>query len=85
MNKWLKRIIEYYKDKRLAEHCSLEVKDVCVHPFYDNRSVDRDTLYPVMGCKLALAGAIPADCHHFNNNLRQDTEWDVDSVEVINE
>ena len=29
--KWFKRIVEHYKDRRLAQHCGLEVKDVCVH------------------------------------------------------
>jgi hypothetical protein len=29
--KWLKRITDYYKDKRLAEKCGLKVKDICIH------------------------------------------------------
>lgn len=29
--KWLKRIAEYYKDKKLAEQCGLTVKDICEH------------------------------------------------------
>jgi hypothetical protein len=29
--KWLKRICEHWKDKKLAEKCGLEVKDICVH------------------------------------------------------
>jgi hypothetical protein len=29
--KWLKRITDYYKDKKLAEQCGLTVKDICEH------------------------------------------------------
>lgn len=29
--KWIERIFEYMRDKRLAEKCGLEVKDICVH------------------------------------------------------
>ncbi len=31
MTKWLKRMAEYWRDKKLAEKCGLHVKDVCVH------------------------------------------------------
>lgn len=29
--RWLKRLREYWNDKKLAEKCGLEVKDICVH------------------------------------------------------
>lgn len=28
---WLKRICEYWKDKKLPEKCGMEVKDICAH------------------------------------------------------
>ena len=29
--KWLKRITDYYNDKRLAEKCGMKAQDICVH------------------------------------------------------
>lgn len=31
MTKWLKRICSYWNDKKLAEQCGMEVKDICAH------------------------------------------------------
>ncbi len=31
MANWIKRLREYWNDKKLAEKCGLEVKDICVH------------------------------------------------------
>ena len=31
MTKWLKRLCDYWKDKKMAEKCGMEVKDICVH------------------------------------------------------
>lgn len=44
MNKWLKRITEYYQDKKLAEKCGLGVKDICVHEWVTG-------IYTVKHCK----------------------------------
>jgi len=30
---WLKRMIEYWQDKRLAERCGLKIEDVCHHQY----------------------------------------------------
>lgn len=31
LNKWINRLSEYWNDKKLAEMCGLEVKDICNH------------------------------------------------------
>lgn len=37
---WLKRIIEYYRDKQFAEKCGLLVKNICVHEYENNFGKD---------------------------------------------
>ncbi len=31
MNNWINRIREYWNDKKLADQCGLQVKDICAH------------------------------------------------------
>lgn len=40
MNHWLNRVCEYSNDKKLAEKCGLEVKDICVHEHENNFAKD---------------------------------------------
>ena len=35
MNHWIRRVVEHWNDKKLAEKCGLEVKDICVHECCD--------------------------------------------------
>lgn len=31
MTHWIRRVVEYWNDKKLAEKCGLEVKEICDH------------------------------------------------------
>lgn len=42
MTKWLKRICEYWNDKKLAGKCGLKVKDICVHESDGNIYWDKE-------------------------------------------
>lgn len=48
--KWLKRIKEYYRDKRLAEKCGIEVKDICVHEPIDDTYLSNPPWYKCDKC-----------------------------------
>ena len=46
MNYWLNRLREYWNDKKLAEKCGLELKDICVH----EENFNSITIYPIKKC-----------------------------------
>lgn len=43
MTVWLKRLIDYWKDKKLAEKCGLNVSDICVHEWRQGVHLFTDT------------------------------------------
>ena len=56
MNYWINRIREYWNDKKLADKCGLQVKDICVHEwgvvgFYrDSRETESIVMKKCLKC-----------------------------------
>lgn len=48
--KWLKRIIEYYNDKKMADKYGLTVKDICIHESDHNMLLINPGLYRCIKC-----------------------------------
>jgi len=63
----LKRIIKYYKDKKLADKCGLKVKDICVHEPTDESLILGKTYKDLSGEPFQITHHSCKKCGEFYN------------------
>lgn len=51
INYWLNRLCSYWNDKKLADKCGLNVKDICVHEYDGNVYWDEERFPAKYKCK----------------------------------